>query len=114
MNSYANGILKISIINRPGVAGAVLQTPLLLTELLAYSLTDPFPPNLQHIIYDNNNDNDKHPNCESKRADILREYSPTTKCHMSCVICHVSCIKCHVSGDKCQVSGVRCHMSDYF
>ena len=34
------------MINRPGVAEAVLQTPSSLTE----SVTDPFPPNLQDII----------------------------------------------------------------
>ena len=46
-----------TIINRPGVAGAVLQTPLLLrregafvTHLFIDTLTDPFPPNLQNII----------------------------------------------------------------
>ena len=44
------GIFRAQFFNRPGVAGAVLQTPLLQTELLAYSLTDPFPPNLQNII----------------------------------------------------------------
>ena len=35
---------------RPGVAGAFLQTHLLLIKLLINSLTDPFPPNLQEII----------------------------------------------------------------
>ena len=34
------------LFNRPGVAGAVIQTPLLLIKLFA----DPFPPNLQNII----------------------------------------------------------------
>ena len=34
------------VINRPGVAGAVLQTPLSNIQ----SLSDPFPPNLQNII----------------------------------------------------------------
>ena len=36
----------ISIFNRPGVAGAVPQTPLLLID----SVGEPFPPNLQDII----------------------------------------------------------------
>ncbi len=34
------------IINRPGVAGVVLQTP----QSLIKSVTDAFPPNLQNII----------------------------------------------------------------
>ena len=41
-----NKSFLLMIFNRPGVARAVLQTPL----LLIHSLTDPFPPNLQNII----------------------------------------------------------------
>ena len=37
--------LITQIINRPGVAGVVLQTPLSLIK----SVTDAFPPNLQNI-----------------------------------------------------------------
>ena len=36
--------------NRPGVAGAALQTPLTFIHTLIDSVTDPFPPNLQAII----------------------------------------------------------------
>ena len=42
------------------------------------------------------------PNHKSWGAEILRECSPPTMCHMSRVICHVS-------GVTCQVSGVTCH-----
>ena len=38
---------KDFIFNRPGVAVAVLQTPLSLIDQLIQRLTDPFPPNLQ-------------------------------------------------------------------
>ena len=48
----------LSVINRPGVAGAYLQTPSSLLMTLLMTLTDsfinslfhPFPPNLQDII----------------------------------------------------------------
>ena len=36
--------------NRPGVAGAALQTPSTFIHSLIDSVTDPFPPNLQTII----------------------------------------------------------------
>ena len=41
-----NIITILHIVNKPGVAAAVLQTPLSLIE----SVSDPFPPNLQNII----------------------------------------------------------------
>ena len=37
---------KVVVINRPGVAGAGLQSPLLLIK----GLSHPFPPDLQNII----------------------------------------------------------------
>ena len=37
---------KVYLINRPGIAGAVQQTPLSLIK----SLSHPFPPHLQDII----------------------------------------------------------------
>ena len=42
------------------------------------------------------------PNLKSWEAEILRECSLLTMCHMSCVTCHMS----HVS---CQISSVKCH-----
>ena len=47
------------------------------------------------------------PNHKSWGAELLRECSPPTMCHMSRVICHVSCV-------RCQVSGVTCQVSDFF
>ena len=42
--------LCCAIFNRPGVAGAVLQTRLLLLNSLIQSVNDPFPQNLHNII----------------------------------------------------------------
>ena len=36
-------------------------------------------------------------------AEILRESSPPTMCHMSRVTCHVSRVMCQVSRIRCQV-----------
>ena len=52
---------------------------------------------------------------------MLRECSPPTICHMSCVVCHVSCVictmshvTCHMSSVTCHMSHVMCHMSHFF
>ena len=45
-----------------------------------------------------------HPNHRNYGAEMLRECSPHTMCHMSGV-------RCQVSGFMCQVSRVRCHKS---
>ena len=47
------------------------------------------------------------PNHKSWGAEILRECSPPTMCHMSHDTCHVSHVRCHVSGVTCHVSHVR-------
>ena len=47
------------------------------------------------------------PNRKSQGAEILRECSSDTMCHVSCVMCHVSLIMCHMSP-------VTCHMSLFF
>ena len=41
------------------------------------------------------------PNHKSWGAEILRECSPPTMCHMSRVICHVSGVTCQVSRVTC-------------
>ena len=43
-------------------------------------------------------------------AEILREFSPPTACHMSHVTCHMSGVRCQVSRVTCHVSHVMCHM----
>ena len=37
----------------------------------------------------------------------MREWSPHTMCHMSCVTCHVSHVKCHMSPVTCHLSHVK-------
>ena len=80
------------IINRPGVAGAVLQSPLLLIHSFNNWFSDPFPPNLQNI---------RTPKPEELGSwNFERMFTP-----------HHLWIVCQVSGVTCQVSHVRCHMS---
>ena len=72
----------LDIIIRPGVAGAVLQTPL--------SFADPFPPTFQNII-------------TQKPLEL------GTPC-VSCDTCHVLHVTCQVSGVQCHMSDVTCHL----
>ena len=46
------------------------------------------------------------PNLKSWGAEILRECSRRTMCHMSCTRCQVSGVRCHMPGVRWQVSGV--------
>ena len=66
------------MLNRPGVAGAVLQTPLPLLNSFIDSLTCPFPPKVHSTF-------------------TLKPYGlGTSLCHMSQVICHMSHVTCHL------------------
>ena len=50
---YAKKLVEsgcLYVFNRPGVAGAVLQTPSSLIDSVSESVSQPFPPNLQDII----------------------------------------------------------------
>ena len=76
-------------INRPGVAGAVLQAPL----SFIYSFINWF----RESSFSSRSSN-------HFPAQTVRECSPNTTWHMSCVICHVSYVTCHMSH-------VTCHMS---
>ena len=93
------------IFNKPGEAGAVLQTPLSfihsLTQLVSQSV----------ILCENIFKTPLIPNRESYGAEILREGSPSPTCHVSCVTCHMSHVMCHMSRVTCHVSPVTCHMS---
>ena len=64
-----------NIFNRPGVAGAVLQSPLKLRYSLINSVSHPFPPSLQNII--------------TLKQYFLESLSPH---HLSNVRCRVSLI----------------------
>ena len=89
----------ICIFNRPGVAGAVLQSP----PSLIHWPSHPFPPNLQDII------NDKPLELGSWNFERM-----FTTHNMSHVTCHMSCVTCHVSHVMCNMSHVTCHVSHYY
>ena len=78
-------MIFIEVINRPGVAGAVLQTPLLLIDLLINSL----------ILCGNIFKTLSFPNGKSKGADILRKM--LTPHLVSHVTCHISRVTCDLS-----------------
>ena len=44
----------------------------------------------------------------------MKEYSPPTTYHMSCVMCHVSHVRCHVSNVTFHMSCVICHNFFFF
>ena len=67
----------------------------LVCDSLIHYLSDLSIQNLQETV-------NPKPKCWG--AKILREYSPPTMCHMSCVTCHLSLVMCQVSGVTCQVS----------
>ena len=97
----------VRMINRPGVAGDVLQSPPF-NGLLIHSLIKLLILFLQTFKISLN------PNRESYRAELFRECSPPTTCQKSGVMCQVSCVRCQVSDVRCHVSGVTCQMSDFF
>ena len=80
------------LVNRPGVAGAVLQSPPLLIDSLTDWLSDP-------LVQISSN------HCQSQtgkeRTEILRECSSHTMCNVSYVTCHLPCVPCHVSPVTC-------------
>ena len=79
-----------NIFNRPGVAGAVLQSPPSIIDWLIEWLSDP----LVKI-------SSKHSQSQTGRARVLKFWEnvhPTLyfMCHMSPVNCHVSCVTYHM------------------
>ena len=88
------------LINRPGVAWAVPQSPLLLVHLIS----DPFVQKLQDTVY---------PKPEELGIKYVHP-PPHATCHVSHPTFHMSCVMCHVSFVRFQVSGVRCQMSLFF
>ena len=79
--------------NRPGVARAVLQTPLSFIQ----SATDPFPPHLQNII------SPKPLEQGTSNFDTM-----FTNPDVSWVRCHVSHVTCDVSHVKCKKKIKKC------
>ena len=76
------------IFNKPGVAGAVLQSPPWFINWLREGCNKFFWENV-------------HPTL-------------CIMCHMSCVPCHMSCVMSHVSHVMCHLSRVTCHLSKYY
>ena len=87
--------------NRPGVAGAVLQSPPSQINWLIHSFTDP----LVKISF-------KLSQSWTGRA---REVTFWENVHATlCAMCHVSCVICHMSHVTYHLSHVTCHLSKYF
>ena len=78
------------VFNRPGVAGAVLQTALLLIKV-----TDGLWKYIQNTV---------NPKPKKLKAEILGECSSHTISHVSRVTCHMSHVTCHLSGVTCHKS----------
>ena len=76
-----------AIIKRPGVAGAVLQSPFNSFINISHSM----------ILCENLFNKPSFRNRKSYGAKTLRESLPPPTCHVSGVTCHVSHIICHVS-----------------
>ena len=97
--TITNNLIFFLVINRPGVAGAVLQTLLSMIDSLIQSTFSSKPS--------------KHQYTQSVRARELKFWKKSVHSPPH-VTCHVSCVRCQVSGVRCLVSNVRCQMSHFF
>ena len=95
------------IVNRPGVAGAVLQIPLLLIDWLSESAFS--SKSLQHH---------KSQTVKARKLKFWENVHPPpcVTCQVSRVrcTCQVSGVTCQVSRVWCQLSGVICRMLHFF
>ena len=83
--STSHRLLRCQVVNSPGLAGAVLQTPLLLINLL-----------IHHVILFS--ESSRHCLTKAIRAE---ELNCVKNIHPHpCVTCHVSGITCQMSQDK--------------
>ena len=113
------------LFNRPSVAGAVLQSPLLrINWFMQWSFSSKpskhyykqtwslnfermfIPHHISHVM------------CQV--SGVVCQVSHV-RCHVSgvthevsCVMCQVSCVMCQLSGVTCQLSHVRCHVFLFF
>ena len=71
-------------LKKPGLVGAVLQSP---PSLIHSFIQRSFSPNIFNTL--------SFLSHQNQRADILRECSPPP-----CVTCHMSCVTCHFFFDK--------------
>ena len=76
------------VFKRPGVAGAVLQSP----------------PSFNWVSNPSVQISSKHCQSQTGKARQLKFFENVHPRYVSCVLCHVSCVTCHVSP-------VTCHMS---
>ena len=85
-----SSLLHNILINIPGVARAVLQTPLLLIQSISQSVLL-FLQTFKTLL---------HPNRKSSGAEIWDNVHPPpfVICHVSRVRCHVSCVTYNVEG----------------
>ena len=67
------------VITRPGVAGAVLLTPMSLINSLINGVSNPIPPDIQNTI-----------NLKPSKLGTWNFYTMFTTCHMSYITCHMS------------------------
>ena len=93
-----------NLINRPGVARAVLQTTFSLINWLSHSSFS--------------SRSSKHYNSQTVRARELKFWenihpTPCVMCHVSCVMCHMLFVTCHLSPVTCHLSHVTWHMSEF-
>ena len=102
--SHVRGHMSYVFFNRPGVAGALLQTPpSLINSVIQWWFVE---------IYS------KWYNSQTIRAKELKfgvnvHLPKCVACHVSHVTCHVSCVTCHVSHVMCHMSHVTCKIFFY-
>ena len=86
-------LLKCNLINRPCVARAVLQTPLLVINWVSH----PLWKYLQQTFI---------PKPEKLGSWTFERR--LTFPHLSCVRCHMSCVRCHMLYVTFQMSHIKC------
>ena len=89
------GSMSSDIIKRPGVARAVLQTPLSLIDSVSQSSFSSQSSRYQ-----------KSQTIKARELKFERIFIPH---NMSHAMCHMSHVTCHVSHVKCQMLCVTCH-----
>ena len=93
------------IFNRPGVAGAVLETPPSLIDRVS-----------KQSFSSKSSKHHKFQTITARHLKCLHKvhHQSCVMCHMSCITCHVSCVMCHVSCVTCHVSPDTCNLFYFF
>ena len=97
---------RFLVINRPGLAGAVLQSSLSLFNSFIHSWT--------HPLVQISSKYSQFQTGKARKLKFCENVHPTicVLCHVSFVTCYVSHVTCHMSRVPCQVSHVTSHMSN--